>query len=52
VFAPFYSTKKQEHHYGLGLSVCMEIVKRHKAVIKVKSKPGIATEFGLEFYYD
>jgi len=52
IFAPFYSTKKQEGHYGLGLSVCLEIIKNHKAVIKVKSKPGIATEFGLEFYYD
>jgi len=52
VFAPFYSTKKQGHHYGLGLSVCLEIVKRYRAVIKMKSKPGLATEFGLEFYYD
>jgi signal transduction histidine kinase len=52
IFAPFYSTKKQEDHFGLGLSVCQEIIKKHKAVIKVKSKPGLATEFGLEFYYD
>ena len=52
IFVPFYSTKKQEDHYGLGLSVCQEIIKKHKAVIKVKSKPELATELGLEFYYD
>ena len=52
VFTPFYSTKKQQDHYGLGLSVCLEIIKKHKSVIKLKSKPGLATEFSLEFYYD
>jgi tetratricopeptide (TPR) repeat protein len=52
VFAPFFSTKKQGDHYGLGLSVCLEIIKRHKAAISLKSKPGLATEFDLEFYYE
>ncbi len=52
VFAPFFSTKKQGIHYGLGLSVCLEIIKRHKAAISLKSKPGLATEFDLEFFYE
>lgn len=52
VFAPFFSTKKQGNHYGLGLSVCLEIIKRHKAAITLKSKPELATEFDLEFYYE
>jgi signal transduction histidine kinase len=52
VFTPFFSTKKNGNHYGLGLSVCLEIIKRHKAAIILKSKPGLATEFDLEFYYE
>ncbi len=52
VFTPFFSTKKHGNHYGLGLSVCLEIIKRHNAAIILKSKPGLATEFDLEFYYE
>ena len=52
IYAPFFSTKKHGNHYGLGLSVCLEIIKRHKAAIILKSKPGLATEFDLEFYYE
>jgi hypothetical protein len=52
VYTPFFSTKKNGNHYGLGLSVCLEIIKRHKAAIILKSKPGLATEFDLEFYYE
>ena len=52
VFAPFFSTKKHGNHYGLGLSVCLEIIKRHKAAIILKSKPGLATEIDLEFFYE
>lgn len=51
IFEPFYSTKKTDNHLGLGLSISEEIIKKHEAVIKVKSKPGVATEFTLEFYY-
>jgi signal transduction histidine kinase len=52
VFAPFFSTKKHDNHYGLGLSVCLEIMKRHKGAIIMKSKLGLATEFDLEFFYE
>jgi signal transduction histidine kinase len=52
IYVPFFSTKKDGNHFGLGLSVCLEIIKRHKAAIILKSKPGLATEFDLEFYYE
>jgi len=50
IFEPFYSTKKQEKHYGLGLSVVLEIMKVHEGVIRVNSKAGFATEICTEFF--
>jgi len=51
IFEPFFSTKKQDDHIGLGLTVSQEILKKHEAVISIKSKPDTATEVMLEFYY-
>jgi hypothetical protein len=52
IFKPFFSTKKTDDHLGLGLYISREIIKKHEAVIKVKSKKGVATEVTMEFFYD
>ena len=51
IFEPYFTTKNPDHHVGLGLSISQEIIKKHEAVLLIKSKPGIATEVTLEFYY-
>ena len=43
LFEPFFSTKKQGQGTGLGLSLCREIVSKHKGTIDVKSEPGTGT---------
>jgi signal transduction histidine kinase len=52
IFEPFFSTKKSDHHLGLGLTVSLEIIKKHEAVISMRSKPGIGTEVIIDFYYE
>jgi signal transduction histidine kinase len=45
VFEPFYTTKTVGHGTGLGLSVCMRVIKEHQGSISVESKPGQGTRF-------
>ena len=47
IFDPFYTTKS--NGTGLGLGVCLSIVKRHQGVIDVKSQPGVGTTFTIIF---
>ncbi len=53
IFEPFYRTDKSRNRksggYGLGLSLCNEIMRAHKGDIVVKSKPGEGTEIQLIF---
>jgi signal transduction histidine kinase len=43
LFDPYFTSKKTGT--GLGLTVCLGIVRRHKGTIKVDSKPGKGTVF-------
>ncbi|HJV48019.1 MAG TPA: ATP-binding protein [Geothrix sp.] len=45
IFDPFYTTKSAERGTGLGLSVCLGIVRQHRGEISVQSVPGEGSEF-------
>ncbi len=47
LFAPFFSTKKQDEGTGLGLATSYNIVKQHKGFIKVKSEAGRGSIFSI-----
>lgn len=52
VFDKFFRIPHGDTHdakgYGLGLSYVMHVVKKHKGVITMESKPGIGTKFLIE----
>jgi len=45
VFVPFYTTKKEGS--GIGLSLCRQIIQKHKGSIHVQSKEGKGTVFTI-----
>jgi signal transduction histidine kinase len=45
VFEPFFTTKVTGRGTGLGLSVCMRVIRHHGGSITVESQPGAWTRF-------
>jgi len=48
IFDPFYTTKTAERGTGLGLSVCLGILRQHGGEITVKSAPGEGSVFRVQ----
>ena len=49
LFSPFFSTKSEDSHPGLGLSSVYEIVKQHQGEVRVESQLGRGSTFTLYF---
>ena len=49
VLTPFYSTKKSNSNFGLGLSYCYRVMKCHKGNLKISSKLNQGTKMSLLF---
>ena len=47
LFDPFFTTKPIGKGTGLGLTICYQIIEKHKGTIEVKSQPGEGTEFAI-----
>ena len=52
IFEPFFSTKTEGSHVGLGLSVAYGVVKAHGGGIYVESKPDEGTTFIIDLPVD
>lgn len=49
VIEPFFTTKDKNSNFGLGLSYCYNIIKKHGASLEVQSKQNIGTTISLYF---
>lgn len=47
IFDPFFSTRKEDGGTGIGLSVVLDIIKRHEGDIRVESDAGRGTTFRI-----
>jgi two-component system sporulation sensor kinase B len=52
VIEPFFTTKETRNNFGLGLSYCYNILKKHGASLEVKSEKNIGTAVKLFFPKD
>lgn len=48
IFEPFFSTKEMGKGVGIGLTICREIIKKHKGVITAESMAGKGAAFTIK----
>lgn len=49
LFNPYFTTKKTNTNFGLGLTYCYNVMKKHKGYIDLKTEEGKGTTFFLYF---
>ena len=49
VFAPFFSTKKTDTNFGLGLSYCFNVMHQHGGNLEIISEKNIGTTVSIIF---
>lgn len=49
IYNPFFSTKKSNFNFGLGLTYCHQVMKKHKGNINISSEKGEGTTVNLSF---
>lgn len=49
IFEPYFTTKKTNTHFGLGLAYCANVMKKHGGYIDVRSGEGKGSVFSLCF---
>lgn len=50
IFEPFYTTKKNSRNYGLGLSYCISVMRKHGGnLVIADTEPGKGTSIWLQF---
>lgn len=49
LFEPYYTSKHDVNHIGLGLFYCSRVMKKHHGTIEARSKPGMGSIFILRF---
>lgn len=49
IYNPFFTTRSHRGCTGLGLFICLAIIKIHKGIIKYETEPGRGTTFFLKF---
>lgn len=49
IIEPFYSTKNPKSNYGLGLSYCYKVIRKHDGTLNINSEPNIGTTITLQF---
>ena len=47
LFEPYFTTKKTDTNFGLGLSYCMNVIKKHNGEIEVESNVDNGTTFSV-----
>ena len=47
IFEPFFTTKEAEHGTGLGLSLCADIIHRHRGRLELRPLPGRGAAFEI-----
>lgn len=43
IFEPYYTTKRSERNFGLGLSYCRNVIRKHGGYIVAESESGVGT---------